>query len=348
MSDRARTRRILAFREELTALEAEGVVAPDDAALAPIRAHHDALLASISVREDVDLTRSEARLSTGMRIATVLGAAALSAAWGFFVAAAWDDLGRTARLALVAIPPILLTFGTAIAARRETSGYVANIVGTVAAIALGVNLAAIGVLYDLPDSRRLFLAVGTFAMLLAYGHGLAMPLLIGIAGLGGWLWSLAAIPQGRWWDGVFGQLEFLALLGLGAMLMPAITRKGPPGFVMVWRTAGAIGVVSALLILGLSANASFFDGANDDMVEASYQLLGGAAFTVMVWQGLVRDRIELVRAGTVGLALLLMFRMVDWFWDWIPKWLFFLVVGAIAFGALLLLRRLRRTARAAA
>jgi hypothetical protein len=63
---------------------------------------------------------------------------------------------------------------------------------------------------------------------------------------------------------------------------------------------------------------------------------------------LVRDRIELVRAGTVGLALLLMFRMVDWFWDWIPKWLFFLVVGAIAFGALLLLRRLRRTARAAA
>jgi len=48
------------------------------------------------------------------------------------------------------------------------------------------------------------------------------------------------------------------------------------------------------------------------------------------------------------LALLLLFRMVDWFWDWIPKWFFFLVVGAIAFGALLLLRRLRRAARAAA
>ncbi len=348
MSERARARQILAFREEVTALEAEGVVAHDADVLATVRTHHDALLASISAREEVDLTRDEARLSTGMRIATVLGAAALSAAWGFFVVSAWDDLGRAARLALVIIPPILLAFGTAIAARREPSGYVANIVGTVAVIALGVNLAAIGVLYDLPDSRQLFFAVGLFAMLLAYGYGLAMPLLIGIAGLGGWLWSLAAIPQGRWWDGVFGQLEFLALLGISAMLLPAITRKGPPSFTMVWRAVGAAGLVFALLFLGLTADASFFDGATNDLVEGIYQLLGAVVFTVMVWQGLARDRTELVRAGTIGLALLLMFRMVDWFWDWIPKWLFFLVVGGIAFGALLLLRRLRSSARAAA
>jgi uncharacterized membrane protein len=348
LNDRARAQRILAFREEVATLQDEGMVGRDGELLAKVTAHHDAILADISAREEVDFTRSEARLSTGMRIATVLGAAALSAAWGFFVAAAWDDLGRGARLALVIIPPILLTLGTAYAARRESSGYVASIVATVAAIAFAVNLTALGVLYDLPDSRRIFLAVGTFAMLLAYGYGLAMPLLIGIGGIGGWLWSLAAIPQGRWWDGVFGQLEFLALLGVGAMLMPAITRKGPPSFALVWRAVGATGMVVALLFLGLTADASFFDGANRDVVEGIYQLLGGVVFTAMVWQGLVRDRTELVRVGSVGLALLLFFRMVDWFWDWIPKWLFFLVVGGIAFGALLLLRRLRRTARGAA
>jgi uncharacterized membrane protein len=348
LNDRARAQRILAFREEVATLQDEGMVGRDGELLAKVTAHHDAILADISAREEVDFTRSEARLSTGMRIATVLGAAALSAAWGFFVAAAWDDLGRGARLALVIIPPILLTLGTAYAARRESSGYVASIVATVAAIAFAVNLTALGVLYDLPDSRRIFLAVGTFAMLLAYGYGLAMPLLIGIGGIGGWLWSLAAIPQGRWWDGVFGQLEFLALLGVGAMLMPAITRKGPPSFALVWRAVGATGMVVALLFLGLTADASFFDGANRDVVEGIYQLLGGVVFTAMVWQGLVRDRTELVRVGSVGLALLLFFRMVDWFWDWIPKWLFFLVVGGIAFGALLLLRRLRRTARGVA
>lgn len=348
MSDRARARRILAFREEVAALEAEGVVTRDAELLTNVRVHHDAMLADISAREEVDFTRSEARLSTGMRIATVLGAAALAAAWGFFVVSAWDDLGRSGRLALVIIPPILLTIGTAYAARREASGHVASIVATVATVAFGVNLVAVAALYDLPDSRGIFLVVGLFAMLLAYGHGLAMPLLIGIGGIGGWLWSLAAIPQGRWWDGVFGQLEFLALLGAGAMALPALTRRGPPSFALVWRAVGATGIVVALLFLGLTADASFFDGASDDVVEGIYQLLGGVVFTVMVWQGLVRDRTELVRVGTVGLTLLLLFRMVDWFWDWIPKWLFFLVVGAIAFGALLLLRRLRRTARAAA
>jgi uncharacterized membrane protein len=45
------------------------------------------------------------------------------------------------------------------------------------------------------------------------------------------------------------------------------------------------------------------------------------------------------------MALLLFLRSVDWFWDMIPKWLFFLLVGALAFGALLVLRRLRLAER---
>ena len=39
--------------------------------------------------------------------------------------------------------------------------------------------------------------------------------------------------------------------------------------------------------------------------------------------------------------LLLFLRAIDWFWEIMPKWLFFLLIGAIALGTLLLLRRLK-------
>jgi|CXWL01.1.fsa_nt_gi uncharacterized membrane protein len=344
-SAQQRADRILAFRAELVELESSGVATLDPSMAAQIRAHHDGILARLATETEVDLSRGEARLSAGMRTASILGAAALSAAWGFFVAAMWNDIGRPARLALVTVPPILLAIGTAIAARREKSGYVASIVATVAVIAFGVNLTALGALYDLPDSRNFLLAVGSFAMILAYGYRLVLPLLGGIVGVGGWLWSLAAIPQGRWWDGAYGQFEPLLLLGLVALGVPAVVRRGPPSFTTAWRACGAAAVMVALLVLGETHHASLFDGVNRSLLEGGYQLLGGAAFAVMIWQGLARDRGELVRAGTVGMGMLLFLRAVDWFWELMPKWLFFLLVGALAFGTLLLLRRLRLAER---
>jgi uncharacterized membrane protein len=341
----ARADRIAAFRNELAVLQREGVATLDPAMLDRIRTHHDAVLRALSAETELDLTAGEARLSAGMRIATVLGAAALSAAYGFLVASLWNDLGRPMRLALVTIPPILLALGTGLAARRERSGYVASIVATVATIAFGVNLTALGVLYDLPDSRNFLLAVGSFAMVLAYGHGLLLPLLAGIIGLGGWLWSLAAIPQGRWWDGAYMQFEPLLLVGLLAMVVPRVVRRGPPLFAVAWRAVGAFGVVLALLVLGQTDSASLFDGGPERLIEGGYQVLGLVAFIGLIWQGLRRDQGELVRAGTLGMALLLFLRSVDWFWDMMPKWLFFLLVGALAFGALLVLRRLRLAER---
>lgn len=344
-SAQQRADRIVAFRAELAELESAGVATLDPAAAARVHAHHEAILARLAAEAEVDLSRGEARLSAGMRIASILGAAALSAAWGFFVAATWNDLDRPARLALVALPPILLVLGTDVAARRERSGYIASIVATVAIIAFGVNLTALGALYDLPDSRNFLLAIGSFAMILAYGYRLVLPLLGGIVGLGGWLWSLAAIPQRRWWDGVYGQFEPLLLVGVVALAFPTVARHGPPSFTTTWRSCGAAALTVALLVLGQTHHASLFDGVTPLLLEGSYQLIGAAAFAIMIWQGLRRDRSELVRAGTLGMGMLLFLRAVDWFWELIPKWLFFLLVGGLAFGTLLLLRRLRLAER---
>jgi len=46
--------------------------------------------------------------------------------------------------------------------------------------------------------------------------------------------------------------------------------------------------------------------------------------------------------------VLLLLRFVDWWWDVMPKYLFFLIVGLTAIAMMVVLRRLRRIAGAAA
>jgi hypothetical protein len=74
-------------------------------------------------------------------------------------------------------------------------------------------------------------------------------------------------------------------------------------------------------------------------------LVGLIVFVAMVWLGLRRDDVILARAGATALVLFLFLRMVDWFWDAIPDWLFFLMMGGMAFGVLLVLRSVRERRR---
>jgi len=102
-------------------------------------------------------------------------------------------------------------------------------------------------------------------------------------------------------------------------------------------------MVVPLLLLGMDAGGSWF--GRGQTTELLYQLVGLVVFVAMVWQGLRRDDLILARGGATALVLFLFLRMVDWFWDAIPDWLFFLLVGGLAFGALLLLRRARERRR---
>jgi len=338
---RERARRILATRAELEAVVAEGALDPADPALASIRKHHDALLAGFAARGDVDLSREEERLSAGMRLATLLGAAALSTAWGMFASSLWDDLGHTARMGLVWLPPVLLLFATAAAATRESTGYVANIVATVGTIAAAVAGFATVSVGDQP-ARWPFLLFGVYGLVLAYRYRLVLPLLVGIVGVGGWLWSLDS-----WFRGSpayqFEHAEPLIIAGVLALAVGTWRRGDPPGFASAWRLAGVCAIVAPLLILGVASGGSWF--GRSESVEVAYQAVGFLVFVGMVVHGLSRDDAIVARGGATALVLFLFFRMVDWLWDVVPDWLFFLLVGALAFAVLRVLKSVRERAR---
>jgi len=340
-AEQLRASAIIAFRDELARLEAEGVVALDPATRERIRAHHDATLAALAAAGEVDLSVTAARLSAGMRVATLLGTIALSAAYGLFVSAYWGKLPLALQLALVTLPPILLVALTHVAAARERSGYVASLIATVAAIAFAINLGTLGQLYNLPDSRGALLVVGAFAMLLAYGYGFTLPLIVGIGGIGGWLWTLGAIPLGLWWRDGFGVIEPLLLVGVLALTAPAWIR-GPAKFAPWWRGMGATVLVLGLLLVQSNGEVSAFWTTNRHTIEIVYELVGAVVLTSLVVWGIRRDQRLVAQIGTAGAVLYLFMRLVDWFWDLLPKWLFFLLVGGFALAVLLVLRRVRR------
>lgn len=333
---------ILTFREELARLQAEGVLSLDAATLERLHTRHDAELARLSASGDVDLTAGAARLSTGMRVATLLGTIALSAAYAFFVAAHWGQLSLPLQLALVTVPTLLLIGLTHLAALSEPSGYVASLLATVAVIAFFTNLTTLGALFNLPDSRTALLVVGGFAMLLAYGYGLTLPLLPGILAIGGWIWTLGAIPLGLWWRDGFTLVEPMLLTGALLLAVPAFIRA-PKRFAPWWRGMGATVLVLGLLTVAESGQMSAITSLSTHTIALGYKWVGAVVLGGLVAWGIRRDERIVMQIGTAGAVLFLFMRLVDWFWALVPKWLFFLLVGAFALGILLLLRHFRRT-----
>lgn len=334
-----RARRIIETRGELDTLVEEGVIAADAPLVGAIRSHHDLLLEGFARDHDVDLTREEARLSAGMRLATLVGAAALSAAWGYLVASLWDDLGTATRLLLVWVPTLLLAVLVPVAARREPSGYIANIVACVAAISATVaGFSSIDAL-NLVEGRWPLFVAGVFSLVLAYRFRLVLPLLVGIVTAGGWIWSLESWIRDMSSNMSFPHVEPVMLVGAACLAIGTTRLAEPRGFRFAWTLAGMIAVTFPMLLLGLSSGNSWLGSGRE--AELAWQAVALATYVGLVWWGLRRDDLFVARYAAAMLMLFLFLRMVDWFWEDWPEWLFFLVIGALAFVALQVMRRIR-------
>jgi hypothetical protein len=61
----------------------------------------------------------------------------------------------------------------------------------------------------------------------------------------------------------------------------------------------------------------------------------------VVFHGLRLGRSGLVNLGAGAFIVFLFIRLHAWWWDWMPKYLFFLTIGLTAIGLLLVFRRIR-------
>jgi uncharacterized membrane protein len=76
-------------------------------------------------------------------------------------------------------------------------------------------------------------------------------------------------------------------------------------------------------------------------LEEVYQGLGFLLSALLVWLGIRRHWPGITNTGSTFFVIFLYTKLFDWWWDWMPKYLFFLVLGLMALLLLMVLKRLR-------
>ena len=104
---------------------------------------------------------------------------------------------------------------------------------------------------------------------------------------------------------------------------------------------------SADLVVGTRAPDFALQGS-DGKTWTLAEFAGFVASALVIWLGARRGWPETVNTGIVFFVIFLYTKFYQWWWEIMPKYLFFLVVGLTAVLILLILKRLRQTFHAPA
>jgi uncharacterized membrane protein len=276
-----------------------------------------------------------------MRIASTIGGLALCAAVYLFFYRYWGLLATAVQVALLLAVPAVCLLAAHFASRRERTLYFTSLLCLAAFAAFVVNLTVLAGIFNVTPSPGAFLAWALFALMLAYHYGLRLLLLAGLVCAIIYGAALMALLGGAYWGALIENAENLVvpgLLVLGASCLAP--RKRHPEFPPVYHLLGLLTVFSSVFVLSITAKTSYLP-VPPKYAEMFYQVAGLAGAACTVWLGIRQRQAGVVYTGAGFFILFLYARFVDWWWDWMPKYLFFLIVAVTAMGVLWALKRLR-------
>ncbi len=339
---------ISAFQDELARLQNEGVLTLDTAQQQAIAAHHANLLADYARDYDIDRNRRARQLSLGMRVASFLGALALAASVFFLFYQFWGHFAEVAQVSVL-IGAALASFGlTHWLQQRDATGYFSKLAALVAFACFVLNVSITGSIFNITPTDKALLPWAALALLFAYSADLRLLLAAGIVCLIAFVAARVGTWGGVYWLHVGERPENFfpaAALLLAAARLPMHRRY--PDFAATYRVFGLLTIFLPILVLGHWGNGSYLD-LPPDAIEGGYQLLGFIGSALTIWLGVRRDWPEMVNTGMTFFAVFLYTKFYDWWWEIMPKYLFFLVLGLSALLLLLILKRLRGGAGAQA
>lgn len=339
---------IRVFGRELERLEAEQALKLDASQRQVLEAHHARLLAEYASAFDIDRDVQAKQLSLGMRVASFLGALALAASAFFLFYQFWGLLTTAVQVVTLVSVAVSTFVVTLFIQRRDSSGYFTKLAALVAFACFVLNITMLGQIFNITPSDKALIPWAALAFLLAYTCDLRLLLAAGILCVIAFISARTGTWGGLYWldFGMRPENFFPAAILLFAVPQ-LIAHRRFTGFATIYRVFGLLSLLLPVLVLshwGLGSYLDFEPGA----IEGSYQVAGFALSAMAIWLGARRHWPEVVNTGIVFFVIFLYTKFYDWWWEIMPKYLFFLVVGLTAVLILLVLRRLRGAAPHAA
>ncbi len=329
------------FGEELQRLERDGVLHLDQAQLGAVKAHHQALLGAFGRAFDIDRNTKSRQLSVGMRIASFLGALALAASVFFLFYQFWGWL-TTAVQVIILISVTLATFLITLwIEKKDNSGYFAKLAALVSFACFVLNLVMLGQIFNITPSDQALLPWAAFALLLAYTLDLRLLLVAGLLCVIAFVATRVGTWGGMYWLDFGERPENFLPVAIALFFVPqVINHRRFDAFAPAYRIIALLAFFLPVLLMS-NWGASSYLPLSPKTVEGIYQTLGFAGTAAAIWYGVNRRLNDVVNTGVTLFVIFLYTKMFDWWWELMPKYLFFLLLGLTAVLLLFVFRRLR-------
>lgn len=342
-----RVDRIEAFTQELNQLQHDGVVQLDAQQQQGIQQYHNTLLAQLAQQFDVDITQRGKNLTRSMQAASFFGALALAASVFFLFYQYWADFSMPLQVLILIAAPVLTLAASNLLYQHEQSGYFARLAAMLSFACFVLNIALLGRIFDLPSSETALLVWAAYALLLAYLYDSRLLLAMAIFSFYGFVAARVGVWMGLYWLSLGDKPEHFFLPALIIFCMPLLPHGRYAHFASVYRVLALCGLLLSILVLSFWGAASHLPWEHV-IIEGFYQLLGFIISAAAVALGIRKAWPEVTNTGSTFFVIFLYSKLFDWWWDWLPHYLFFFLMGATAILFLLIFKRLRAAQTGAA
>lgn len=338
-----RADQIRAFRQELGLLAEAGVLRLADRQGQAVAEYHDGLLLEYAQAFDIDRDLHAKQLSTGMRIASFLGALALAASVFFLFYQFWGHFSEFAQVVILVSASLGAFVMTVLVQRRDSTGYFTKLAALVAFTCFVLNVTMLGQIFNITPADTALLPWAAYALLLAYMCDLRLLLATAILCIIAYVAARVGTWSGMYWINFGERPENFIPLSIAIYALPQLIRHPRHAdFPAIYRVFGMLSLLLPILILANWGQASYLPWATAK-IEGLYQMLGFLVSAAAIWLGLRRQWADSVNTGVVFFVIFIYTKFFDWWWDVMPKYLFFLVLGLTAVLFLVVLKRLRQT-----
>jgi len=194
-----RADQIQSFYDEVKLLEAEQVLQLGAEQRESVARYHEGLLKSLTEKYDIDTSSRQKHLSTGMKIASFIGALALAASVFFLFYQFWGYFSTPLQVSILITAPLLPLFVTYWVSQREVTGYFAKLLSMVSFACFVLNLVMLGQIFNITPSENALFIWAAYGILLAYAFDVRLLLAVGILSLAGFIAARTCTWSGMYW-----------------------------------------------------------------------------------------------------------------------------------------------------